>query len=176
MWIRDEIPTSVPGVRVIVYGYDTKLVGSRSFQSISDIARSLILHLRSGGWNLGSSKPIIFLAHSLGGLVLKDAIVQIADCESVSSILNSVKGAIMFGVPSLGMQISHLLAMVEGQANEMLVRNLSCENGTRYLWQLNKRFDGISFIREARIFWAYETEKSPTVVVSLPHTADRGCP
>ncbi|KAL7895514.1 hypothetical protein HDV64DRAFT_95259 [Trichoderma sp. TUCIM 5745] len=167
MWIRDELPRSVPGVRAVVYGYDSQLVGSNSFQSISDIARSLIGNLKSGGWNLPSSKPIIFLAHSLGGIVLKDAIVQIADSNDrgVTDILTNLLGAIMFGVPNLGMQQSSLMAMVEGQANEMLIQDLSRDNGSDYLRQLNKAFNGLSIIRTVKILWAYETKQSPTVIV-----------
>jgi hypothetical protein len=165
MWIRDELPKAVPGVRAIIYGYDSPLIGSTSFQSISDIALGFVHQLGSGGWNLASSKPIVFLAHSLGGLVLKEALIQIAD-RNASNILSTLRGAIMFGVPSLGMQQSHLLAMVKGQANDILVQDLSRENGVNYLRQLNKSFDGISFTRTARIFWAYETKESHTVVVS----------
>jgi len=168
MWIRDAIPASLPGVRTAIYGYDSKLLDSKSFQSVGDIARSLILHLKSAGWNLPSSKPIVFLAHSLGGLVLKEAIVQMADREkSISTILNNIQGAIMFGVPSLGMEHSHLMAMVEGQANESLIQDLSRDSGGNYVRQLNARFEGLSFLGKARILWAYETEESPTVVVSV---------
>jgi len=169
MWIRDAIPTVLPEVRTIVYGYDSELTDSRSFQSISDIARALVLHLRSNGWNLRSSKPIVFLAHSLGGLILKEAIVQMADRDkSVSGILNNICGAIMFGVPSLGMEQSHLLAMVDGQPNESLVQDLSY-NRSGYIRQLNARFEGLSFLKQAKIFWAYETKESATVVVSSFH-------
>lgn len=168
MWIRDAIPTALPGVRTAIYGYNSKLKDSRSFQSISDIARGLILHLKSGGWNRSPSKPVVFLAHSLGGLVLKEATVQMADGmdRSVSDILSNVCGAIMFGVPSLGMDQSHLMAMVEGRPNELLVQDLSRDGGGSYVRQLNQRFEALSFLRQAKIFWAYETEESPTVVVS----------
>ncbi|KAM0511390.1 hypothetical protein ACHAPE_009905 [Trichoderma viride] len=166
MWIRDELPRSVPGVRAVLYGYDSRLISSNSFQSISGIARGLILDLKSGGWNFPSSRPIIFLAHSLGGIVLKDAIVQIADSgdKSVANILDNLLGAIMFGVPSLGMHQSHLMAMVEGQANEMLVQDLSRQNGSSYLRQLNISFNGLSIVHTVKILWAYETEESPTNV------------
>lgn len=168
MWIRDEIPRLIPGLRPIIYGFDTKLQGSTSFQSIGDIARGLILHLESGGWN-DHSKPIVFLAHSLGGLVLKEAIVQMADrAQGIAGILDNVRGAIMFGVPSLGMVQPHLAAMVEGQANEALVQDLSREGGTSYLRDLNRRFEGILFVKTTRILWAYETKESPTVVVRSP--------
>lgn len=167
MWIRDELPRSVPGTRTIVYGYKSELIGSESFQTISDIALSFIHQLKTGGWNLISSKQIVFLAHSLGGLVLKDAIVQIARVESVKGILNKFKGAIMFGVPSLGMHQSHLMTMTKGQANESLSQDLSRENGSAYLRQLNKGFEGLSILQNARIYWAYETKETRTVVGSL---------
>ena len=166
MWIRDALPVFVPGIRAVTYGYDSKLRRSNSFQSISDIARTLILQLKAEGWSLPSSKPIIFLAHSLGGLVLKDAIVQMADREkTVATILEKIWGAIMFGVPSLGMEQSHLLAMVEGQPNESLIQDLSPDSN--YVGRLNEQFQGLTFLRTARILWAYETERSPTVVVSV---------
>ncbi|EAQ88998.1 hypothetical protein CHGG_05617 [Chaetomium globosum CBS 148.51] len=165
MWVRDAIPASIPGLRTIIYGYDSSLLESSSFQSISDLAQSLILHLKSGGWNLPSSKPIVFLAHSLGGLVLKEAIVQAASGEkNITNILDNVLGAIMFGVPSLGMEQSHLMAMVEGQPNEFLVQDLSREGGSNYVRQLHAQFEGLSFLRKAYILWAYETKVSSTVV------------
>ncbi|KAH8895466.1 hypothetical protein GQ53DRAFT_715140 [Thozetella sp. PMI_491] len=177
MWLRDEIPISVPGVRALLYGYNSALVGGSSFQTISDIALGFIKQLEGGGWNLDSSKPIVFLAHSLGGLVLKEALVQVADrVESVASILDNVQGAIMFGVPSLGMQQSHLMAMVEGQGNDTLVQDLSRHNGTSYLRQLNKSFEGISFTRSVRILWAYETKESRTVVQQSDGTWERNGP
>jgi len=99
--------------------------------------------------------------------VLKDAIVQMADREnSVREILENLRGAVMFGVPSLGMEQSHLMAMVEGQPNEALVYSLSREGGANYLQRLNKQFDGLSYVRNAQILWAYETEESPTVASS----------
>lgn len=157
---------SIPGVRTVIYGYESSLLSSGSFQSINDIARAFVLQLKAGGWGLPSSKPVIFLAHSLGGLVVKDAIVQIADREkSLANILDQVKGAIMFGVPSFGMEQSHLMAMVEGQANQHLVEILARDAGSSYIRNLNTSFEGLSFVREARVLWAYETEESPTVVV-----------
>lgn len=165
MWIRDELPRSVPGVRTILYGYDSQLIGSNSFQSIGDIAVSLIWNLKLGGWNLPSSRPIIFLAHSLGGMVLKDAIVQMANSsdKSVTDILYNLLGVIMFGVPSLGMEQSYLMTMVEGQANETLVQDLS--RNSNYVRRLDEAFKGFSIVHNVKILWAYETKESPTIIV-----------
>lgn len=38
MWLRDGLPSDLEGVRVLLYGYDTTLVGSKSFQDLEALA------------------------------------------------------------------------------------------------------------------------------------------
>ncbi|VUC25820.1 unnamed protein product [Clonostachys rosea] len=177
MWIRDEASRLISGTRMLLYGYNSQLIKSESFQKIGDISLGLIHQLKYGGWGLPSSKPIVFLAHSLGGIVLKDAILQIAGLQLYASILDKVKGAIMFGVPSLGMHQSHLMMMTEGRPNEILVQDLSRDNGSAYLRDLNTRFDGLAFLKRATIYWAYETKESVTAALQPDGTwAKNGSP
>jgi len=49
MWLRDQLPFDFPNVRIMIYGYDTKLLKSESFQTIDDIATSFISKLKSVG-------------------------------------------------------------------------------------------------------------------------------
>jgi len=165
MWIRDEIPGSIPGARAILYGYDASLTDSDSFQSIRDIARGLFEQLRATGWQRVAAASLAFLAHSLGGIVLMDALLQIADSRNSvdAPILDKVRGAILFGVPTLGMEQSNLQAMTEGQVNETIVQDLSRESN--YLRNLNESYLGVSRLRRLRVFWGYETRTSPTVEV-----------
>ncbi|KAK1751162.1 hypothetical protein QBC47DRAFT_392355 [Echria macrotheca] len=165
MWLRDGIPNAIPGVRTILYGFDSALVASRSFQSISDIAQRFLLHLKLAGWHLPASKPTVFLGHSLGGLVLKDAMVQSAGSRdaAVAALFQRLRGALMFGVPNLGMDNSHWGPLVEGRPNEILVQNLSRANGTSFLRQLDGKFQELAVVKKAAIYWAYETLESPTV-------------
>ncbi|KAL7627351.1 hypothetical protein AAE478_001543 [Parahypoxylon ruwenzoriense] len=176
MWIRDELPNQVPSVRAIIYGYDSTLVGSDSFQSISDVARTFANFLKVGGWNHVAAKPLIFLAHSLGGVVLKDAMIQVAGAQDplYRDILYRVLGAVMLGVPSLGMEQAHLRAMVEKQANEVLVQDLC--RGSRYLRRLDESFSGIAYTNKMNIFWVYETRESRVAVRKEDGTWDRNGP
>src|SRR5262245_30108345 len=114
MWIRDGLPKHLQGTRTVVYGYDTKLHDSQSFQSISDLAHELINQLQTYGWDLRSAKPVAFLAHSLGGLVLKEALIQLASSsnEAYKSLLGVVRGVVFFGVPNLGMEQAHCRTIV----------------------------------------------------------------
>ena len=81
MWIRDALPYDLtvghaesPGIgRVMIYGYDSAVENSNNFQNLEDLATSfrhslLALTNVTGGI---TAKPIIFIAHSLGGLILK---------------------------------------------------------------------------------------------------------
>jgi hypothetical protein len=164
MWLRDKLPEDVPGFRQIIYGYDTTLIGDESFQIIDDIALSLIAKLRSIGRTSIAAKPLIFFAHSLGGIVLKRALVTLAGgCGGEELILEKIKGFFFFGVPHLGMEMSHLLAIVKDQPNEPLVRALSHEDG--YLLLLDEQFRGISVFSKVRIVSAYETKLSRSAQV-----------
>ncbi|KAI1335062.1 hypothetical protein F5Y15DRAFT_399463 [Xylariaceae sp. FL0016] len=162
MWIRDALPLSLPSVRTILYGYDTTLVNSNSFQSIRDIASTLANHLSSGGWHLTTGKPLLFLAHSLGGIIVKEAFRLLAmGTDRDQHVLNRFKGGIFLGVPSAGMETSDLISIVKGKVNEGLLHDLT--RGSDYLRSLDDQFSGLTLTRNLSLYWAYETKTSPTV-------------
>jgi hypothetical protein len=135
-------------------------VDSTSFQTIHHLSLTLIQQLEANGWASAKSKKLVFLAHSLGGVILKEALVLMAGGGvEKRTMLESTKGAIFFGVPSRGMHISHFLTLVGSQPNQNLVTDLSRDS--KYLANLDKQFEGISFIRQMKLFWAYETKTSP---------------
>ncbi|KAK7229266.1 hypothetical protein V2G26_001436 [Clonostachys chloroleuca] len=165
MWIRDSLPAMLPRVRFILYGYDSRLAGSKSFQVIPDLALSLINELRAGGWGSQSPKSLLFLAHSLGGVILKQAMVMLAGSGEIErQIISGIKGGVLFGVPSMGMEVSDICQMLGEQPNRALVDNLS--NRSDYIPSLEKQFEGISYVRDMVLIWAYETEQTPTLLHS----------
>ncbi|KAI0546744.1 hypothetical protein F4679DRAFT_404747 [Xylaria curta] len=162
MWIRDDLPRLLPNVRPILYGYDTTLQDHNSFQLIDDLSLEFIYQLKAHGWSSPGRKPLVFLAHSLGGLILKQAIVTAADkLETDNPIVRSIQGAVFFGTPNYGMEQSHLMVMIKGQYNEQLVADLS--PNSLYLRRLDDQFSGISFLQKSRLYWCYETKATPTV-------------
>jgi hypothetical protein len=173
MWIRDDALKYVPGMRAILYGYDSKLVNTDSFQRIGDLSVSFISQIRANGGTLSDAKPLVFLAHSLGGIVLKDAFCRLANSQADSlerRIFSRCKGALMFGVPNFGMEQNHLLSVVQGNPTEALVRDLSRESGTYgYLKRLELSLSGIAEVGDMTIYWAFETSTSPTF---NPETGD----
>ena len=78
MWLRDTLPrkllskkTGQPIARIMTFGYCSHVANSKSIQNIDDIAknfRSRLGHLTSHN----PERPILVIAHSLGGLVFKE--------------------------------------------------------------------------------------------------------
>jgi hypothetical protein len=46
MWLRDALPRDVSGARIMIYGYDTNLLSSKSFQTLKDLGKNLRDNLR----------------------------------------------------------------------------------------------------------------------------------
>jgi hypothetical protein len=169
MWLRDALPPDVPSIRTILYGYDTTLGGSESFQTIQDIAISFVALLATARPAVLSTKPMLFLAHSLGGIILKHALLEMANSEPRRYIFDGVRAVIFFGVPHKGMEIKHLRAMICDQPNGTLVSDLSSESS--YLRILDDQFSGLA-LQSVRVFSIFETKQSPTVRVSLHISLD----
>ncbi|KAK0613711.1 hypothetical protein B0T14DRAFT_461687 [Immersiella caudata] len=166
MWIRDTLPAHLPHVRFYIYGYDTAIAGSNSTQNVKDISGTLINTLQACNLGTSDAKPLVFLAHSLGGVVLKQALVQVAKISGKTlgqrlSILDKISGIIFFGVPSSPMPFESLHSIVQAQPNEGLVRDLT--NKSEYLGELEDQFSHIPFLENMTTFWAYETKLTRTV-------------
>lgn len=71
MWLRDALPQDLPTTKITIFGHDTKLQGSQSFQNISDIGTTFQTALR-GFRRHDPRKPLLLLGHSLGGIVIKE--------------------------------------------------------------------------------------------------------
>lgn len=161
MWLRDRLPREIPNVRSIIYGYDTALIGSESVKGVDDIAIALISKMKSIGRSSPSAKPLLMLAHSLGGIVLKQAMVTMARTGDSSNVMvDLIRSVVFFGVPNQGMKVSYLLPMVEDQPNAHIVHLLSTDSD--YLQSLDRQFSGIVTHRGVRIMSVYETKRSAT--------------
>ncbi len=174
MWLRDRLPQDVPQLRSLIYGYDTKLFKSHSFQDLDDIAWSFIASLKEIRRSSRPAKPLILLAHSLGGIVLKRALILLAGEGQTEekTILESVKGLVFFGVPHRGMVISHFLAMVAKQPNEDLIsRTLSPDSAL--LPELHEHFTKSASSFNENIRFVYETAESQTTEASLSTSSAR---
>lgn len=166
MWLRDALPKDLNGIRTIIYGYDTHLTESKSFKSTYDIALALANRLVSVGFGWPSAKPVVFLCHSLGGIIFKETVVILASTSAQEpSFLGKLRAALFFGVPNAGMEITQLRTMVKGDPTEQLIEDLAPRSPR--LSSLDSLFSGHQATRDFRVVSFYETETTKTVHVSF---------
>lgn len=108
-WPRHLLPKTLPAARVLVYGYDTKIAHflknpvcqSTVYDIASDLLKSLEASCRSQ-----PCRPIVFVAHSLGGIVVKEALRQAQGFQlhqpQFHQIYMSTAAIIFFGTPHGG--------------------------------------------------------------------------
>ena len=167
MWLRDALPRDLPKARVLIYGYESTVAGSESFQNLGDIASSFRASLKEVTSNMTLMRPFIFIAHSLGGLVLKQALLQMAISEDEDDArhLKETFDILFFGVPNQGMELSSLYPMAHGQLNMAFLSTL--DRNSVHLQNLVTEFNRI-VLSDTRVMSFYETCTSPTARQESP--------
>ncbi|KAM5359278.1 hypothetical protein ACJA88_015171 [Fusarium oxysporum] len=168
VWLRDFLPKDVPNIRVLLYGYDTVLPGSLSKQSIEDLGGALLEQVVAFRARDGTShRPIIFIGHSLGGLLIKEALVRARRRPSCanSNLSKASYGLLFFGVPNLGLRNDQLRTLVRGQPNEALIHDLLVDNDSEPSTFLKRLADQFSESCKGhyRVVTFFERMRSPTL-------------
>jgi hypothetical protein len=165
-WPRDLLPFTVPNARIITYGYDTKirhtLVGPVSKNNVVDHGWDLLCALEEVRRD-DPSRPLLFIAHSLGGLVAKAALIKSRDNEHLQPhfhyVVASTVGVFFFGTPHrgadpLGPGIRQILtALAKGfgfRLNDSIVGTLM--PGGEYSRELRDSFIGLAKQRNMVIY------------------------
>ena len=114
LWLRDFLPSQLKAhvnlrARVMSYGYNSETAFSKSVSDIEDHAEALLHALNMERMSHAQKeRPIIFLAHSLGGIVVKKALIIAHERSShYGSLLTKVSGMVMFGVPHRGSDVAY---------------------------------------------------------------------
>ncbi|KAI4111453.1 MAG: hypothetical protein LQ339_000652 [Xanthoria mediterranea] len=181
--------------RVLVYGYDadvTSFTDGVSTDKIHNHAEHLVAELSANRRiRKALERPIIWIAHSLGGLVVKRALIYSAEIrgikiEHLRSVFVSTYGILFLGTPHHGSDIAHWGNRLEWICSVMLPKkvmdsqpqlidalktnNETLQNIDRQFVQILNRFH-IYFFHEGKPtnlkgtlkFIVDETSASPTV-------------
>lgn len=125
-WPRDLIPTVVPNARILTYGYvpwTRHSTGSTADErAFHDIVWNLLVSLEAAR-RVEPSRPLLFIAHSLGGIIIKEALRRSSDCKSSQSHLRSIyeftSGTIFFGTPHGGADPRQMVLNVLDQVHRV---------------------------------------------------------
>ncbi|KAG8845944.1 hypothetical protein FRB91_001307, partial [Serendipita sp. 411] len=167
MWLRDLLPHDFPNARILTYGYDAN---TRSFAQMS--TQNIFRHAEAFAEDLStlrrkhSQRPIIFLAHSLGGIILKRALVichgdDLEAERNLRDIPASTIAILFFGTPhsgANGVQLAEWmgrLLSVYMYTNNQVLKDLDrdsseLENIQRLYFAASKRVNTIFFYEEYR--------------------------
>lgn len=179
-WPLDLLPASLKGAQanVMVYGYNADVYSKRNDRSASDnfihqhaqtLVASLTLYRRSEGT---FNNPIIWVCHSLGGILVKRALlysndVRAAHHEDQRSIFVSTFGLVFLGTPHTGSDAATWALMLQAMADavilkrffeseSVLLRTLKKEN--EMLSNINSRF--LDIYQRFRIHMVHENHKT----------------
>ncbi|KAF7559267.1 hypothetical protein G7046_g4900 [Stylonectria norvegica] len=118
-------------VRALSFGYNANRFGdvanTRIIHHANDLLRNLVLKRLDE-----PNRPLILIAHSLGGLIVKRAILLCATNDDWGAIKSSTKSIIFMGTPHMGSEKAEDLVVVQKLASLMkfqtpIATNLSKE-------------------------------------------------
>ncbi|EPE32024.1 alpha/beta-Hydrolase [Glarea lozoyensis ATCC 20868] len=105
-WLKDEsmLPKSLPRARVLQFNYTSSPTGTPA-EILRKIASELLERLSEARKNCGPglSRPLVFIGHGFGGIVISQALIM-AHEESHQSILEATVGLLFLGTPFQGSQ------------------------------------------------------------------------
>lgn len=171
----DWLPFDCPNLRIIGINYETALTewsakhtcpcekGKGTLQNRSD---ELMKSLAASG--LGQDRPIIWVGHSMGGLLVKEMIVQAwnDDNEDVRKLALNTRGILFLGTPHKGSSIAKLKQHIKFLLSPTIeVKELE-ENGS-FLLSLHEKFLNYLTEMKDKVNIVSVVEGSPTMLTSF---------
>ncbi|KAL8920307.1 MAG: hypothetical protein Q9172_004567 [Xanthocarpia lactea] len=168
-WIRDSnmLATAIPHSRIMVYEYESKWFGKGAIDTrLNLLGEKLIRDLYKSRSQKGPKPPIVFVCHSLGGLVVEQALVWAKlHQSSFPDAYASIVGCVFLGVPFRGTKAQSkasalaLMAQVFGMAqNSSLLKCLKEDSET--LSNLLYDFSLVATEARLRMFCFFEQHES----------------
>ena len=110
-WPKTLLPTYLPTARILTFGYDAYSVrrGAAVTNQMVDHSRDFLNILTSfRHMTLSSTRPLIFVGHSLGGLVCKDSILQSKNSPDphLRKLFECIRAIAFLGTPHGGSDLA----------------------------------------------------------------------
>jgi hypothetical protein len=164
----------------MTYGYDSAWLFSRSQSNIDDFARDLLSRLHFGRKSpLESERPILFICHSLGGVVFKQALITASSqLDHYGGILKSVRGAVFMGTPHRGSRTAGTAKLLSKIINTVSFGTAIRSDLLGVLKVSSKSLEdislqSISLLKELRIVSFYEQKPLGISLVCINHLTPR---
>lgn len=178
-WLKEFLPADAPSARIMTFGYESTSAFGTSFAKLEDKSLELLNALSAKrnetGTSLSGRRPIVFICHDLGGILVKKALILAHECPSdpdYKDISDNTKAIVFLGVPHNGID-SAIWANLAGKTlrragigrftNTAFVAVLRKNSNT--LIDISKQF--VHRGKDLEIFTFYETQRLSGVVVCI---------
>lgn len=131
-WPQALLPESVPAARILLFAYNSRILANASNAPVHGHANTLLNRLHNKRRQEAEKhRPIIFIAHSLGGLLVKQALVEAKINPLHACVKASTYGLVFFATPHSGGNrtgvadsAAKLCSALTGQAKNSLLETL----------------------------------------------------
>lgn len=177
IWLRDFLPADIPLARIMTFGYESTVAFSKSVAKLEDKSLELLNRLSAergeAGMSIGGRRPIVFICHNLGGVLVKKALILAHERSSdlyYKDIVDNTRAIIFLGVPHNGIDsawwanfVGKALrgASIGTSTNTALVADL--RRGSNTLINISKQF--VDRGKDLKIYTFYETQRLAGIVV-----------
>ncbi|KAI2626550.1 hypothetical protein GGR54DRAFT_591476 [Hypoxylon sp. NC1633] len=155
-WPRDYLAEDISEARIWTYGYNADVIGdvfqANNQNSISQHGEDLKVKIER---EIEGHKPIIFVTHSLGGIIAKDAIRRSDICQSRTKLV------VFLGTPHQGSDYagwgiiaSYLASLALQDSNKYILRSL--KNNGEVLDNIQTEFRRIVYKNGINVHSFYE--------------------
>ncbi|KAF7529454.1 hypothetical protein G7054_g9838 [Neopestalotiopsis clavispora] len=137
-WPRDYLAVDIPDARIWTYGYNADVIGmfkANNQNSVSQHGQDLAVKFER---DIDNEYPVVFVAHSLGGIVVKDALHRSEACRARTRFVVFLGtphrgssfagwGAIASNLASLALQDSNKKVLKTLEVNGEVLDNIQGE-------------------------------------------------
>ncbi|KAH8910260.1 hypothetical protein BR93DRAFT_470807 [Coniochaeta sp. PMI_546] len=134
LWLRDDLPQHVPGSRIFLYQYNATAAHGKDRDTFFGKANELLEAIRIERDEV-ESRPIIFLCHGVGGLLVKQALINAHNNPKYTPIKAATSGLAFFATPhdsedwklvSLGTMAAKIATTAGFQKGDDVMKVLKC--------------------------------------------------
>ncbi|RMJ16727.1 hypothetical protein CDV36_003631 [Fusarium kuroshium] len=134
LWLRDELPKELPHARIFLYEYNSTAVYGKDRTTFLDKVNAFLEAMRIDRRKT-PQRPLLLLGHSLGGLLIKQALINAHNNEKYQDIKLATQGLAFFATPHDGGRQS--LVNI-GQIAAKIALNLGFQRGDNILETLRE--------------------------------------
>ncbi|OIW35515.1 hypothetical protein CONLIGDRAFT_62144 [Coniochaeta ligniaria NRRL 30616] len=167
-WLEDD--AELCHTRVFTFGYTADFFGQSTSSSILDFARQLLFQLktysdaqRPRDMPIGTY-PLVFVMHSMGGLVVKKAFIIGSSDELYQGIISQVHAMLFLGTPHRGSNhadfLNNVLRSIPSLSSKIYVAEM--EKASTSLHDINEQFR--TMCANLELVSLYENQKTSIAV------------